>query len=172
MPETPSFARKGKQGKPKGLIISRPPQTVAEFIQRSFDEPIAPTPKPEKVKCPNRGNGIWGTFKTAEERSAYAKSLAAKRKPENMRRAGRQLHTPNGWSHEAAAIARAVASTEAAELVTRLKFQGVIAKDDRKGEYETLLALAKVRGPGSPAARRKLAARLLRHYHPEMKAMA
>lgn len=49
-----------------------------------------------------------------------------------------------------------------------MKTQGLIAKGDKQSEWETFKALTKVRGPGGVAERRKVAARLLRHYHPEM----
>lgn len=104
------------------------------------------------------------------ERSAYAKELAARRKPENMRRSCQRLGTPKrgGWTHETAAVAKTAAQLEAERLVAKLQADGTIAPDDTAGAKATAEALSVVASPGGRAERVKLAKRLIRHYHPDV----
>lgn len=130
-------------------------------------QPPAPTTAP-KVEQTKRGNGVWARFKTPEERQAYARHLASLRKPENMARTKRRTGTPHGWTGAEARAARALAELEADQLVARLKMKGVIAKGDVEAAQATKEALVIVRSPGGSKCRRKMAERLLRHYHPEL----
>lgn len=127
-----------------------------------------PPPPPPKPRSPNRSAGIWDKLKTPEERSAYAKELAARRKPENMARKGSIPGTPNGWDHRSASVAKTAARMEAEALVSKLKAKGVIAPEDEEGAKATAEALTIVRAPGGIAERKKWAKRLLRHYHPDI----
>lgn len=143
------------------------PQTVAEFIQTSFEKPLV-APRVQK-KVP-RGAGIWESFKTPEERSAYAKSIAAKRKPETLGGYGPTPGLARGWTREAARAAASIARIEADEMVERLKAKGLIDPDDAKGAKATADALAIVRSPGETRIRQRAAKRLLLHYHPDVAA--
>ncbi|HEX8415461.1 MAG TPA: hypothetical protein VF637_16505 [Sphingomicrobium sp.] len=161
------FTLKGPIGSLKKTKAERLPETVAEFVQLSLDKPpvfVAP-PKAARSGKP-RGNGIWGTM-TPDERSVYARSLAAKRTPEGIARSGRKADTPHGWTQEAAAAARAQARLDASRLVAKMRKEGVIAKDDKETAEATVKGLAFVRFSGQRRAKEKMARRLLRVYGPE-----
>lgn len=170
-----SFADAAKIGRPVGCRPTKggKPVTVADFVHRALAEPLVPPPKqPKAPRTPGRSAGIWDTFNTPEERSAYARSLAAKRRPENMARPhsiGRKA-TPARWTKAASDTARAAARLEALALVARLKSQGLISKDDQEGEAATIEALTVLRSPGGNQRKQAVARRLLRHYHPELAA--
>lgn len=164
-----SFASPKRTRKPPRTSRPDTPETVASFVEKALAEPMAPPPPaPPKPRNPNRKAGIWDKLRTPEERSAYAKELAARRKPQNMARKGRFPGTPVGWDHRSAAVAKTAARLEADALVSKLQSQGVIAPDDEDGAKATAEALAIVRSPGGIGDRRKWAKRLLSHYHPEI----
>jgi hypothetical protein len=56
----------------------------------TIDTLVLPPPPP----LPAPRTGIWATMHTAEERSAYARSLRARVKPENVSRLGRPKPKP------------------------------------------------------------------------------
>lgn len=66
-----------------------------ELIGNALENPIQPPPP--KPKNPKRANGIWATLRTPEERTAYAKTIRSRVKPENLKRTGRKAGVPNGW---------------------------------------------------------------------------
>jgi hypothetical protein len=106
---------------------------------------------------------------TPEERSAYGKQLAARRKPENMRRPYRDAGKgvpKGGWTAEAVEAAKAAARLEALALVRKLRSRGIIGQDDKEGEAATVEALTLIRSPCGSAERLRKAEQLLRHYHP------
>lgn len=151
--------------------LGRKPSTVAEFVHQALANPPLPPPKPPRPpRAPGRYAGIWDTFETAEERSAYARQLAAKRNPKNMARPHSigNKGTAKRWTKAASDIARAAARLEATELVARLKTRGLIAKDDLEGQAATIEALTILRSPGGIQRKRKYANELLRHYHSEL----
>lgn len=164
------FKLKGSRGRPKGSQPQPRPKTVAEFVHLALAAPLAPPPPQEKPPRKRSGNGVWGKFKTPEERQAYARHLASLRKPENMARTNRRTGTPNGWKGEQARAVRALAELEADRLVAHLRATGAIAKDDAEAAKATKDALVLVRSPGGSKRRRKMAERLLAHYHPELAA--
>lgn len=163
-----TFAAPARIGRPIGSRPRPNPQTIPAFVQDALSNPqIPPPPASAPERQPNRKAGIWDTM-TPDERSAYAKRLAAKRSSRNMARKGRTPGTPNGWTATAAAVATAAARIEAEQLVGKLQAQGTIAPHDKAGAAATIEALAIVRGPGGRTKRLQQARRLLRHYAPEM----
>ncbi len=174
MPEPPK-SQKPSDARPSSFSFSykpetrkaprKPPSSVADYLSLSFAEPLVP---PRVPKGHYRGNGIWGMMETAEERSAYGRYLASRRKPENINRRGRPAGTPDGWNHSAVQVARLAAEVEAEKLIKRLIKQGAIAADDAKGIAATKKALVMVRCPGRLRDRRRAAKRLLQHYHPNI----
>lgn len=171
-PMTNSFAAPARSGRPVGSRPKAKPKTVAAFVQNALSTPpTPPPPAPPKPRNPRRKAGAW-EGKSPAERSAYAKELAARRKPENMRRSCQRPGTPKrgGWTHETAAIAKTAAQLEAERLVAKLQANGKIAPDDHEGAAATVEALTIVASPGGATERRKWALRLLRHYHPELAA--
>ncbi|KPL68305.1 hypothetical protein SZ64_09345 [Erythrobacter sp. SG61-1L] len=109
---------------------------------------------------------------TPEERSAYAKKLAAMRRPENMRRAYKRTRGPKGWSAEDAAAAKVAARLAAERLVERLIANGTIPRSDIDGANATVAALTLLAAPGGAKADKLAAARkLLRHYHADLAGM-
>lgn len=168
--QSQSFVAPAKRGRTAGRKPRPKVSTVAEFVQVALNDPPTPPPRPPKPpRTEGRSAGVWDGM-TPEERSTYAKQLAAKRKPENMARRLSGHNTPNGWTLPAANVARAAARLEALELVAKLKASGQIAADDTEGEQATLEALTIVRSPGGNTKRRQMAMRLLRHYHSELSA--
>jgi hypothetical protein len=163
------FKLKLPRGRPKGS--SPKPGTVAEFVQLSLSQPFQPPSRP-KPEFKGKRNGIWSQFKTPEERSAYARTLAAKRNPKNMARTKRRTGTPNGWSGEAARVAKAQAALEADHLVEKLQSERKIPRGDAEAVEATRQALIIVRSPGAPSRKREMAERLLAHYHPELRERA
>jgi hypothetical protein len=84
-----------------------------------------------------------------------------------MARTKRRTGTPDGWNHEAVAVARAAAKLRATELVEKMKAQGLIDPADTDGIEATLDGLVTVWSPGSRVRRVRHAKRLLRFYLPD-----
>lgn len=163
-----SFAAPARTGRPVGARPQAGPATIAAFVADALTSPLPPPPPEAKPpRTPGRKAGIWDTMNT-QERSAYAKSLAAKRDPKNMARPQHSKRGPrNGWTAAAADVARAAARLKAEKLVAALQAAGTIAQDDAEGAAATVEALTIVASPGNKAIRVRYARKLLRHYAPE-----
>lgn len=163
-----SFAANAvKTGRPFGCRPKPKPESLPEFISAALADPLnPPPPPPPKPRTPGRPAGIW-EGKTAEERTAHAKYLASLRQGKNMARTKRRTGTPDGWNHEAVAVARAAARLKAAELVEKMKAQGLIDPSDTDGIEATIEALTVVWSPGGRTRRVQQAKRLLRFYCPD-----
>lgn len=134
---------------------------IADYIQNALTQPCPKPPKDTSSYKGYRGNGIWGQFKTPEERSQYARELVAQRKTKG---GGRPVGVPHGWSKEQITKARELAEQEAAIVVSSLINQGQLEADDRLASERLKEALVTVRLPGQTRRRLAVAKRLLKSF--------
>ncbi len=114
---------------------------------------------------------MWDKL-SPEERSAHGKYLASLRQGKNMARTTRRNGTPDGWTHDAVAVARSAAHLKASQLVEKMKADGLIDPSDTDGIEATLDALTVVWSPGSRIRRVRKAKQLLRFYLPDHASLA
>jgi len=134
-------------------------ELVAGYIQTSFDQPLKQPPKDWSHYRGYRGNGIWGSFKTQEERSQYAREIVAMRKTKG---GGRPIGVPHGWSKETIERAKEIVAQEIAPIVERLISEEAIDGSDRLAVERVKEALTVIRMPGQARRKQSAAKKLLK----------
>jgi hypothetical protein len=97
---------------------------------------------------------------TPEERSAYAKRIRAKVKPESLRRPSPKAGVPQGWTKAAFEDAQALAKRDARKFLERMERDGPIV-DSEVAREATLMTLTLLRQPGPKRQKLEIARTLL-----------
>lgn len=134
---------------------------LTEYVRSALSEPLPRPPRDYSNYQGYRGNGVWSQFKTAEERSQYARELVAQRK---SHKGGRPHGVPHGWTAESIDKVKATVAGEVDTIVCNLIADNKLDTSDAKTLEQVRDALTLVRMPGQARKRQAAAKRLLRHF--------